>query len=112
MLLTTFNIYKFYTHNGDDIPQDYILLVLRVLCECETCFLSLKEEHWLRMFDSGVLWMILGTEIEEVMGEWGKLHNEDPHDLYFSLNVIWVMIQSRKIRWVGHVAHMGERRGA
>jgi hypothetical protein len=72
----------------------------------------LKEEHRLRMFDSGVLWMIFGTEIVEVMGEWGKLHNEDPHDLYCSLNIIWLMIQSRKIRWVGHVAYMGEKRGA
>jgi hypothetical protein len=71
----------------------------------------IKEEQKLRMFDSGVLWMIFGTQIAEVMGDWGKLHNEDPHDLYCSLNIIWVMIQSRKIRWVGHVSYMGEKRG-
>jgi hypothetical protein len=87
------------------------LLILPVLYGCETWFLSLREEHRLRMFDIGVLWMIFGTEIEEVMGDWRKLHNEDLHDLYSSLNIIWVMIQSRKIRWVGHVARMGERRG-
>jgi hypothetical protein len=40
------------------------------------------------MFDNGVLWMIFGTEIEEVIGDWGKLHNEDLHDLYSSLTII------------------------
>jgi hypothetical protein len=64
------------------------------------------------MFDCRVLSMVFGTEKEEVMGDWGKLHNEDLRDLDSSLNIIWVMIQSRKIRWVGHVARMGERRGA
>jgi hypothetical protein len=64
------------------------------------------------MFDSGVLRMIFGTEIKEIIGDWGKLHNEDLHDLYSSQNVIRVMIQSRKKRWAGLVACMGERKGA
>jgi hypothetical protein len=39
-------------------------------------------------------------------GEWRRLHNEKPHDLYSSSNIIWV-IKSRRMRWVGHVASMG-----
>ena len=47
----------------------------------------------------------------EVTGEWRKLHNEEPNDLYFSQNIIRV-IKSRRMRWAGHVARMGDRRGA
>jgi hypothetical protein len=42
--------------------------------------------------------------------EWRKLHNEELHDLYYSPNIVW-MKKSRRIRWVGHVAQMGEERG-
>jgi hypothetical protein len=45
------------------------------------CFLTLREEHRLRIFDIGVLRMIFGTEIEAVIGDWGQLHKEDGHDL-------------------------------
>jgi len=45
-----------------------------------------------------------------VTGEWRKLHNEEPNNLYFSHNIFWV-IKSRRMRCVGHVARMGERRG-
>ena len=44
------------------------------------------------------------------MGEWRRLHNEELNGLYTSANIVRV-IKSRRMRWVGHVAHMGEERG-
>jgi hypothetical protein len=43
---------------------------------------------------------------DEVTLEWGKLHNEELYDLYYSLN-IFRLIKSRRMGWVGHVACMG-----
>jgi hypothetical protein len=48
---------------------------------------------------------------DEVTREWIKLHNEELNDLYSSPNIFQVMIKSRRIRWAGHVACMGESRG-
>jgi hypothetical protein len=47
----------------------------------------------------------------EVAGEWRRLHNKELYALYSSPNIIRV-IKSRRLRWAGHVARMGERRGA
>jgi hypothetical protein len=44
-------------------------------------------------------------------GEWRRLHNKEFYALYSSPNIIRV-IKSRRLRWAGHVARMGERRGA
>ena len=46
---------------------------------------------------------------DEVTGEWRKLHNEELNDLYSSLDIVRVI--KLKMRWAGHVARMGERRG-
>ena len=53
---------------------------------------------------------IFGSKRDEVTGEWRKLHNGEPNDLYSSPNFIRV-IKSRRTRWTGHVAIIGERRG-
>jgi hypothetical protein len=61
------------------------------------------------VFVNGVLRRIFGPKRDEVTGEWRKLHNEELNVLYASPNIVQV-IKSRKIRWVGHVVRMGERR--
>jgi hypothetical protein len=57
-----------------------------------------------------VLRRIFGTKKEEVIGEWRRLHNEEHYALYSS-NIIRVT-KSRRMRLEGHVARMGDRRGA
>ena len=52
---------------------------------------------------------IFGSKRDEVTGEWRKLHNEELNDLYSSPNIVWE-IQSRRMRWAGHVGCMGEER--
>jgi len=62
------------------------------------------------MFENRVLRRIFGPRRDEVTGEWRKLHNEELNDLYCSPNIFGV-IKSRRMKWAGHVARMGERRG-
>ena len=52
---------------------------------------------------------IFAPNMDEVTGEWRKLHKAELNDLYSSPNIVWV-IKSRRVRWAGHVARMGERR--
>ena len=65
----------------------------------------------MRVFENRVLRRIFGHKRGEVTGDWRKLHNEELTDLFLSPNIIQV-IKLRRIRWLGHVAHMGERKGA
>ena len=57
-----------------------------------------------------LLLLLLLTKRYEVTREWTKLHNEELNDLYSSPNIVWVS-KSRRMRWAGHVARMGESRG-
>ncbi|KAJ4435502.1 hypothetical protein ANN_18118 [Periplaneta americana] len=82
-----------------------------VLYGCETWTLTLREEQRLRVFENKVLMKIFGTKRDEVTGEWRKLHNTDLHALYSSPDIIR-NIKSRRLRWAGHVARMGEFRNA
>ena len=58
---------------------------------------------------NGVLRRIFGPKRDEIRGEWRKLHKEELNDLYSSPNIVRV-IKSRRMRWAGHVARMGEGR--
>jgi hypothetical protein len=68
----------------------------------------LREEHRLRVFENRVLRRIFGPKRKED-GAWRKVHNDELHSLYSSLNIVRV-IKSRKNRWAGQVACMGEGR--
>ena len=81
-----------------------------VLYGCETWSRTLSEERRLRVFDNRVLRRIFGAKSDEVTRERRKLHNEELNDLYCSPNVVRV-IKSRRMRWAGYVASMGEKRG-
>jgi len=81
-----------------------------VLHGCETWSLTLREERRLTVFENRVLRRIFGPKRDEVTGEWRKLRNEELNDLYSSPSIVRV-IKSRRMKWAGHVARMGERRG-
>jgi hypothetical protein len=67
------------------------------------------EEHRLRVFENRVFRKTFGPKMEED-GSWRKLHNDELHILYSSLNFVR-MIKSRRMRWAVHVARMGEGTG-
>ena len=64
----------------------------------------------MRVFENRVLRRVFGSKRDEVTGEWRKLHNEEHRDLYSLRNIVRV-VKSRRMRWAGHVARMGEGRG-
>jgi hypothetical protein len=78
-----------------------------VLYGCETWSLELREEHGLRVFESGVLSRVFGPRRDEVTGDWRELHNEALHGSRSSPYVIGT-VKSRRIRWAEHVARMRE----
>jgi len=101
---------------------------------CDTWSLTLMEEHRLRVSVNGVLRRMFGPKSDEVTGEWRKLHNEEFNDMYCLPDVFlddqikknlmggacstygreegYIQhCKSRRMSWVGHVAHMRQRRG-
>ena len=86
------------------------IILLVVLCGCETWSLTLREERKLRVFENKVFRRIFGPRRDEVTGDWRRMHNEELNDLYSSPNIVRV-IKSRRMRWAVHVTRMGEERG-
>jgi len=86
-----------------------IIIFPVVLYGCETCSLTLREEHRLRVFEKRVLRKIFGPKRDEVTMEWRKLHYEALRDLYSSPNIVRIIKWRRKMG--GTCSTMGERRG-
>jgi len=72
--------------------------------------LTLREERRLRVFENRFLRRVFRPKRDEVTGELRKLHNEELRDLYSLPNIVRV-VKSRRMRWAGFVARMGEGRG-
>jgi len=87
-----------------------IIILSVVLYGCETWSLILREQRKLRFFENNLLRRIFGLRRDEVTGDWRRLHNKKLNDLYCLPNIVRV-IKSRRMRWAGHVARMGEKRG-
>jgi hypothetical protein len=83
------------------------IILPAVLYGCETWSLTLREDHRLNVFENRVLRRIFGPRWDEVTGEWRKLHNKEPHNLYSSSDIIR-QVKSRRMRWAGHVTCMGQ----
>jgi len=82
-----------------------------VLYECETWSLTLREERRLSVFENKVLRGVFGPKRDEVTGEWRNLHNEELSDLYSVSDIVRV-VKSRRMKWAGHVARMGQENGS
>jgi hypothetical protein len=80
-----------------------------VLYRCEIWSLPVTELHRLRVFENRVLRRIFGPKIDEVTGEWRKLHSGELHNLYSSPDII-KQTKSWRMRWAGHVACIGKGR--
>ncbi|KAJ4447044.1 hypothetical protein ANN_09033 [Periplaneta americana] len=88
-----------------------IIIIIIIINVCAPNFHNSPEEQRLRVFENNVLRKIFGAKRDEVTGEWRKLHNAELHALYSSPDIIR-NIKSRRLRWVEHVACMGESRNA
>ncbi|PSN38822.1 hypothetical protein C0J52_23508 [Blattella germanica] len=81
--------------------------ILRVF---ENKTLTLREEKRLQLFENKVLRKIFGPKRDEETGEWRRLHNTGLNDFYGKPDIIRI-IKSYRLRWAGHVTHMGNERG-
>ena len=88
----------------------FCLVLPVVLYGCESWSITLREERRRRVFENRMLRRVYGHKRDEVTGEWRKLHNEELSGLY-SLPSIVGVVKSRRMRWAGHVLHIGEGRG-
>jgi hypothetical protein len=70
---------------------------------------TITEEHRLKEFENRVVRIIFGSKMDNVTGEWRKLHSEELLNLYSTPDIIR-QIKSRRMRWAGHVARMGEEK--
>ena len=95
---------------GQDDEAIKTVFSCTTLYGCGTGFVTMKEERRLRVFENRVMRRIFCPRRDEVTGEWRRLHNEELYDLQSSPNITWVN-KSRRMRWAGHVARTGNRRG-
>jgi hypothetical protein len=79
-----------------------------ILYGCGTWYLTLREEHTLRVFENRVLRRIFGPKRDEVTGEWRKLHNEELRNLYSSPDIIR-QVKSRRMRWAKEGDHLEDQ---
>jgi hypothetical protein len=86
------------------------VLLITLVESFVTWSLTLRKERRLRVCENQVLRRVFGPKRNEVTGEWRKLHNEKLNNLYSLPNIVRV-VKSRRMRWAGHVACMGEDRG-
>jgi len=97
--------------NNIKIKRHRITVFLVVSYGYKIWSLALREERRLRVSENRVLRRVFGPKRDEVTGEWRKLNSEALNDLHSSPSIIGV-IKSRRMRWAGHVARMGNRRSA
>jgi hypothetical protein len=102
--------FNFLQHLKFVIPCIITIILPVVLYGRETWSLTLREKRRLRVFENRVLRKVFGPKRNEMTGEWRKLHSEELNDLYSLPNSVRV-VKSRRMRWAGHVARMGEDRG-
>jgi hypothetical protein len=86
------------------------IILAVVLCGCEPCSLTLREECWLRVFENKSLKRIFWPKRNE-NGEWRRPHNEELNSLFGSRNIVRVIKSIRK-RWAGHIARMKDDRSS
>ncbi|KAJ4448842.1 hypothetical protein ANN_00233 [Periplaneta americana] len=93
-------------------PTDNTTCLVQCLKEVDAVELAEAiKPMFVKVFENKVLRKIFGAKRDEVAGEWRKLHNTELHALYSSPDIIR-NIKSKRLKWAGHVARMGESRNA